>query len=183
MDNIINYFNDEIRECFVEKNNIENEINSKKIICGEINKTIEKLLASENDTDSIFRANISNKEFHNNEITSLKQQLADLSKSIRHFENSLEKIDEKINKLNTLLEEARDADAQLLEMNEEEDKPIIEEIQDEETPESLVDILKNISSRMELAVKFGRVDYERAKMELNLARVKLMLCIDDLEKQ
>lgn len=182
MDNIINYFNDEIRECFAQRKNIENEINSKKIICCEINKTIEKLLASENDTDSIFRANISNKEFHNNEITSLKQQLTDINKCIGHFENSLEKIDEKINKLNALLEEARDVDVQLLEINEKE-QPMIDEIQDDEASENLVDTLKNISCRMELAVKFGRVDYERAKMELNLARVKLMLCIDDLEKQ
>ncbi len=186
MDNIINYFCEEIRDYSVQKKNLENEISSKKFISSEISKTIEKMIASENDTDAIFRANISNKEFHNSEIRTLKNQLEENNKSILHYENCLEEVDKKLDKLNSLLQELKDMNIQvskLLAEKSKDEEHVIEKMPDEKNPESLVDTLRNISSRMELATKLERVDPERAKMELNLARVKLMFCIDDLEKQ
>lgn len=186
MDNIINYFCEEIRDYSVQKENLENEISSKKFVSSEIGKTIEKMIASENDTDAIFRANISNREFHNSEIKTLKIQLEENNKSILHYETCLEEVQKKLDRLNALLQESKDANTQtskLLAEKSKNEENVIEEIPNEKESESLVDTLRNISSRMELATKLERVDRERAKMELNLARVKLMFCIDDLEKQ
>lgn len=183
MEKIINYFLEEIQNYTVKKTHLENELNSKKIVSAQIAKKIDEMVAAENDTDNIFRASMSNLEFHNNEILLLKQQLDDNNHKIVHYENSLNILLEKIDKIYELLEEARNVNIEIPEFPAEEAAALSENSPEKESPENLVDTLRNISSRMELAVKLGRIDKERAKMELNLARVKLMFCIEDLEKQ
>ena len=188
MEKIIAYFNQQLSNCMVEKKQLESELERKKISSMEISRTMNKLIDMENDTDAIFRANISGAEFRNNEVSLLNSQIKNIKNEIDCIESKIQKVEETIFQLNELFVRARNFSFEYEEMKNslavEEMEPITAETEPaEECSDNLIENLRNISSRIDTALKFEKMDRERAKMELNLARVKLLFCIDDLEKK
>lgn len=191
MERIISYLNQQLTTYMIEKKQLESEFESKKISATEVERTINRLMDKKNDTDAIFRANIANEEFQNNEIQLLNNQLQAIKDNIELINKRIQSYDVKIAELNELLQYTRNIS---LEYNEMKNSVVVEEVvesdekddinpKEDDSSFSLVENLKNISSRIDTALKIEKMDRERAKMELNLARVKLLFCIDDLEKK
>jgi hypothetical protein len=179
MEKIIKYFTDEMEQYNFRKKKIEAEINSKKIISGEIKKTIERLNDSVNNTDNVFRANIINSEFNETEVSHLKNQQQEIQCDIETLNAQLAELENKIQLLAELTEYAKK-----LEIENQKEMPddINTDNQKNNSIEEIVKELRNISNKLELAMKIQKMDTERSKMEVNLARVKLLFCIEKLSE-
>lgn len=185
MDKIINYFVDEIQFYSQKLKEIESDIKSKKIVSSEIKKAIERL-SSNDDAISVFSANESDSKFNNKEIEHLKNQEEKLSNDVICLQSEYESVNNKILTLKELLNDAKDIAIHNYDKSEEiNNKENINNIvlqNDSKKPdiEKVIDDLRNVSNRIDFASKLIRTDCERCKMELGLARMKILFCMDEL---
>lgn len=184
MDKIINYFTDEIKFYNQKLKDTECDIKSKKIISSEIKKTIDRL-SSKDDALSVFSANESDSAFNNKEIEHLKYQEEKINNDVISLQAEFENINKKILYLNELLNDAKgilaDNSDKLDKLNNIEDISQNTSNNENKTEiEKVIDDLKNVSNRIDFASKLIKTDSERCKMELGLARMKIMFCMDEL---
>lgn len=176
MDTIIEYFKNEINNYNGQIKKLEEQMNSKKIVSQNIEKAINKLIDDNNSTFHIFNVSGSNSEFTNSEVAHLKEQHTSINDEIENLLHQKENFESKLNLLHILLDSARKISFELNEPKKDVEYMNINVIS------AVLEDLRNASFRIEAATKISIQDYERCKMEIGLARMKILLCIDELSK-
>lgn len=184
MDEIIKYFENEVISCKRNIDEIQNSIERNNTTSGQTHKAIEELTDGGNNAYNIFNASGSDYEFNNVEVQRLREKISQCNKENEYLEKQKKIAEEKLESVTQMLKNAKRNSGILKEYEasqctvEEKEEPTTEEYNYKE----LLENLEFIHTKLDLAGKISKSDFERCKIEMNFANLRVVLLMDELKE-